>query len=191
LHDQLDPIEGYPEYADITFFNLGMSVEESTHTVQPEDWTLFEVLSTFPLTQFNRDLSWRFRMGSERVRNENCDFCRWSGIFGSAGGTWALTPENVAFLYLGVKGIGAFHEENNIHWWAGAGPEARLRVRWTPQFISLFEAWHRWDLQGTEKVYFERGLSTQYSWKNEQGLRLSFKDYGFDKTISGQFFYYY
>ena len=191
LHDQLDPIQGYPEYAQITFFNFQVSIEEFTRAVSLEDWTLFEVRSTTPFTKLHKDLSWNFRMATERLRNENCDFCRWSGITGGLGGTLSLGTSPATLLSIGLKGIVGLQSEKNIQLGAGLGPEARLRLRWTPQLISLLEAWQRLDFQGQERVSFQRGLSTQYTFSDSLGIRASYMDYGFDKTGSMQFFSYY
>lgn len=191
LHDQLDPIQGYPEYAQITFFNLQASVEESSHTLALEEWTLFEVLSTLPLSNLQNDMSWRFRVSTERVRNENCDFCRWSGASGGAGGSWALASAPYTFIYGGLRGIAGVTTDRQWQLWAGAGPEVRLRIRWTPHLISLVEAWQKLDLQGVQRISFERGLTTQYSFSEGFGLRAKYTDYGFDKVGSFQFFKYY
>ncbi len=191
LHDQLDPIQGYPEYAQITFFNFQASYVEVTRTLALEDWTLFEVRSNTPFSNLQNDLSWNFRVATERVRNENCDYCRWSGVTGGAGGTWSLGSSPYALLSLGVKGISGLHSENSTQIWLGAGPEVRLRIRWSPYVISMFEAWERLDLQGSERVYFQRGLSHQYSFSKANGVRVGYMDYGFDKAGSVQLFSYY
>ncbi len=191
LHDQLDPIQGYPEYAQITFFNFQVSYEEVSHSLALEDWTLFEVRSNSPFSNLQNDLSWNFRVASERVRNDNCDFCRWSGVTGGAGGTWSLGSSPLTLLSLGLKGTTALRNENNTQIWVGAGPEVRLRLRWTPYFISMFEAWQRLDVQGAERVYFQRGFSSQYSFSKSFGVRVGYMDYGFDKTGSVQFLSYY
>ncbi len=191
LHDQLDPIQGYPEYAQITFFSFQASYEEVSHSLALEDWTLFEVRSTTPFSNLQNDVSWNFRMATERVRNENCDFCRWSGVTGSVGGTWSLASAPYTLLSLGLKGTAGLRNENNTQIWVGAGPEVRLRLRWTPYSISMLEGWQRLDLQGVERFYFQRGFSHQYSFSKSFGVRAGYMDYGFDKTGSVQFFSYY
>jgi hypothetical protein len=191
LHDQLDPIIGYPEYAQISFFDIRGSIEANSHAVRLDNFTLFEVISTMPSSKFQKDLSWRFGLSSDRVRNENCDFCRWTGVSGGAGKTWSLLEKPFTFLYFGLRGIAAYHEQDQTRLWLGAGPEARLRVRWTPRIISLLEVWQRLDLEGDQRWYSEKTLSTQYSWAGDQGVRLSFTDYRFDQTGSVKFFYYY
>ncbi len=197
LHDQLDPIYGYPEYATITFFNFQFSVEPVLHTLALENWTLFEVRSTAPFSKLQNDLSWNFQLGTDRVRNVNCDFCRWSGVSGGAGGTWELISKPYTFIYFGFKGIAGIRNENQTKIWVGAGPEARLRLRWTPHLITILEAWQRLDLQGAERVYFERGIKTQYTIPKSEsasdsfGVRVGFTDYGFDKSGTIQFFSYY
>jgi hypothetical protein len=191
LHDMLDPIQGYPEYAKITFFDFNFSADESSHSVQLEDLTLFEVSAMSPYSDIHKDPSWGFRVASERVRNENCDFCRWNEVTGTFGGTWELADSPLVLFNLGVRGTAAYGDTEKIKWWAGAGPNLQLRVRWTPQLISLVEAWQRWDFQGEERNYFERSFSTQWSWSKDWGVRESYKDYGFDKVSTANLFYYY
>jgi hypothetical protein len=191
LHDQLDPIQGYPEYAQISFFDIRGRVEEASHSVHLDNFTLFEVVSTMPLSKFQKDLSWRFGLSSDRVRNEACDFCRWTGVSGGAGGTWAFLNKPFVFFYLGLRGIAGYHEQDQTRLWVGAGPEARLRIRWTPRIISLLEAWQRLDVQGNQRWYAERSASTQFSWAGDQGARFAYTDYGFDRVGSLQVFYYY
>lgn len=191
LHDQLDPIVGYPEYAQITFFDVGFSHSPEQKNTELERWTLFEVVSSTPLGDFQKDLSWRIKLGTERLRNQNEDFLRWSGVSGGAGATFNLSSEPFSFVYLGVRGIGAYAPGTSTSWWAGLGPELRGRVRWSPRLVMLAELWQRYDFQGAERVYFERSLSAQWSSSQSWGWRGSFWDYGFDKVGGFEVLYYY
>jgi hypothetical protein len=175
LHDQMDPIVGYPEYAKITFFDLKFSIEQETKALQVDDWTLFEVLAMSPLS----------------VRNENCDYCRWSGLTAGIGATWEFTDQPLTFGYVGVRATGNYGDSATSKWWAGIGPDAQIRIRWNPRLITLLEAWQRVDFQGAERNYFERSIGTQWSWSKTGGVRGYYKDYGFDKVGIVQSFYYY
>lgn len=191
LHDQMDPIVGYPEYAKITFFDFILSVEESTRAVHLEDLTLFELRAMSPLTRFQKDFSWNFRVASERIRNENCDYCRWSGVSGGVGATWGFGTTPWVLASAGIKGTANHGESKLTRWWAGVGPEALVRIRWTSKLISLAEAWQRHDFQGHQRIYFERSLGTQWSWSKDGGIRAYFRDYTFDQVTLLQGFYYY
>jgi hypothetical protein len=69
LHDIEDPLVGYPEYAQISFFDMKFAYFEKIKRVELENFMLFEVISLTPYSRFSKSISWRRHVGVERLVN--------------------------------------------------------------------------------------------------------------------------
>lgn len=189
LHDQLDPMIGYPEYAHIMFWEMALSYSPSKARVDLEDFTLFELVSTPPFGEFSPDLSWRMKLGVERIRNENCDFCH-AGVFNFGSGI-TFKPFSQAFTaFFGLR-AGLMYVDASPFWFGGAGPQARWRLRVGEKLNLLAEAWWRWDANVAVGFFRELSAAAQWNFSREYGLRLQVKDVGFDvsSTLEGMYYF--
>jgi hypothetical protein len=207
LHDLLDPIIGYPEYAQISFFDLKFSyfdqnkVTGSRNQPELENFMLFEVISLSPYTQFSKSVSWRLHVGVERMINEDCMGCHAWQVTGGPGYTLRFLDEPLLVGYLGIKGgfyytarggeATSLNNSNFPRWLIGMGPNLTFRARWSDRWVSVFEGWVRKDQKVSYSEYKEVSLSTQWSPNQTWGLRATGVDRWFEKTGSLEFLYYY
>lgn len=182
LHDQLDPVLGYPEYAHITFWDVQASYHTLAKKIELEDWTLVEVISTSPVRDFAKSMSWRLKVGIERVRNENCDFCHFGGISGGGGYTFQMSEVPNFSSYLGLRGALMYSNDYSKKLYYGVGPNIRLRARWSEKLTALLETWVRIDPAAETQWYQEVTLSGQMMIGKDWGFRATAKDLGFDKS---------
>lgn len=190
LHDQLDPVAGYPEYAQITFGEFDFEYSQKKESLHLENFSLFEVISNTKWESFDPHLSWRIRVGAERLRNENWNYCE-AAIAAFGGGiSTDLGIENLT-AYAGIRGTGFYLYSCESRSFLGAGPELHLRYRWTPSLISLVEAHWRYDLDQTIKNYREISFGTQYSFSRKQGLRLTARERSLEQNIGVEWVYYH
>jgi hypothetical protein len=207
LHDLLDPIVGYPEYAQISFFDLKFSyfdenkITGNRQRLELENFMLFEVISLSPYTQFSKSISWRLHVGIERLINEDCMGCHAWQVSGGPGYTFRFNDDPLLVGYLGLKAGMYFtarggeattlNNSNFPRWLMGIGPNLTLRARWSDRWISVFEGWVRKDQQVSYSEYKEVSLSTQWSPNKSWGLRATGVDRWFEKSGSLEFLYYY
>ncbi len=207
LHDLLDPVIGYPEYAQISFFDLKFSyfdknrVTGNRNQLELENLMLFEVISLSPYTQFSKSISWRLHVGVERMLNEDCFGCHAGQLSGGAGYTLRLSESPLVVGYLGLKAglyftthggeTPAASTSSFPRLLAGAGPNLTLRARWNERWISLLEGWVRKDQNVTYSEYKEISLSTQWSPDKTWGLKVTGVDRWFEKSGSLEYLYYY
>lgn len=196
FHDILDPVVGFPEYAQISFFDFKFGYEERPQKLELEELNLFEVISLSPYSRFSKSLSWRLKVAVEKLVNEDCWGCHAGGISGGAGYTLKFADDPRIMGYLGLK-AGAyytsrdFREKGFPRWLLGAGPNLTLRARWTDRWITSLEAWYRKDMQVSYNEFKEVSLSNQWSYAKNYGLRLTGVERWFERAASVDFFLYY
>lgn len=192
LHDRVDLITGYPEYAAITFGDFQFSYSRLRERIELEDFTLFEVLSFSPLSMFNQSLSWRIKVGAEKIKDENCINCHGAVLSGGAGYTFSLYDESRFTLFTGLRG-GVYYvptlQKNDFI--SGLGPSAEFRFRWTDSFVSTLEGWHRYNFEGSVRDYLEVNLKTQYAMNKNWALQFSGTELRYDQKAMFQIFYFY
>ena len=118
------------------------------------------------------------------------DFCRF-GHF-SLGGGYNLQFTEVPNLtgYLGLRSTIMYSSDYINKWLYGAGPNLRLRLRWTDQLYCLLESWHRIDPANEYKWYKDISISMQKMFAKNWGLRLVVRDLGFDQTAEVNWLWY-
>jgi hypothetical protein len=201
-HDILDPVAGFPEYAQIIFFDFHFGYEDKMRKLVLEEYNLFEVLSLTPYTQFSKSISWRLKVGMERMLSQECDSCHAGVVSGGAGYTFRMLEPDfetgvgpMIFSYIGLKVAGYQYSRSLL----GMGPNATLRVRWNPSSISGIEAWYRQDVNTTGQYYSEFKFEHQESFDKNNGLRFSQSFTGGtagenkwrDQALAVQWFHYY
>lgn len=163
LHDLLDPPEGYPDGAAIEI--LGVRTRAySGDLPQLEDFTAVAINSLSRRDRFFRPMSWRTKVGVERLREDADDAGSLVGLVeGAAGGTWPVGDGGQVSALLGASLFADrdFSKERII----GAGPEVVLSWPLTPWWTAAVEA--RWQaIGGSEK------LSERYRATLGQGFQL-------------------
>ncbi|MES3037181.1 MAG: DUF4105 domain-containing protein, partial [Bdellovibrionota bacterium] len=194
LHDFLDPQLGYPSYAEILFLDFGFSYSDRTKKLESERVGLFEVISLSPWTEVYRRWSWRLYVGSDRFRNQNCDFCHGFQVSYGAGvsKTWDAFPQLTGYLGMRFTGIGFYSAEPNARAELQAGPNLLLRFNWSRSFQTTVEGLWKDNFKERNRYQREWTIGTQLSGNDQNfGTRLVLKDYGFDKYVGLQWIGYH
>jgi hypothetical protein len=196
FHDILDPVVGFPEYAQISFFDFKFGYEERPQKLELEELNLFEVISLSPYSRFSKSLSWRLKVAVEKLVNEDCWGCHAGAISGGAGYSFLFSEEPRVIGFVGLK-AGAYYtsrdfkQTNFPRWLLGAGPNLTLRARWTDRWITSLEGWYRKDQLVSYNEYKEILLSNQLSFARDYGVRLTGVERWFERSGSVEFYYYY
>ena len=193
LHDQLELITGYPEYAEIAFGDLDVSYFPDQDRFKLENFYLFQIASHSPVSAFSNDMSWEIKVGAERIQDENCFDCTGAILGGGAGYTFQFSQTPLTSLFVGIKGQ-VYYTASGIapqRFIPGAGPAARFRFRITKDWIVLANAWYRKDYEVRKDTYQEYSLATQWSPNKSWGLRLTGKDQIFDQSLRADVLFYY
>lgn len=196
FHDILDPFIGFPEYAQIIFFDLKLAYEEKPKKLELTEFNLFEVLSLSPYNQFSKSLSWRLKVAVEKLVNEDCWGCHALALSGGAGYALKIADDPRLVSYMGLKAAvystDRDHRGNNFpRWMLGAGPNLILRARWNEASSTVLEAWYRKDMQVRYNEYKELSLSHQISFGKNNGIRLTGVERWFEHSATIEFFHYY
>lgn len=181
LHDQLDPIQGYPEYAEIVFGDFDFTYSQNSGKAELNKFTLFEVLSNTEFTKIEPHISWRVRVGVDRVRVSDFPYCHGPAFELGGGITSNLGLSDALLLYAGVKGTSQFLPSCEGQFILGAGPNLRARYKFTPHWISLAEAYWRQDNLPT-KNYREVSFGTQWSANEKWGIRAQLFEKNFEQS---------
>jgi hypothetical protein len=203
MHDLDEYLVGYPESAQINFFDFHFAYFTKNQQLSLENFILFEVISLPPYSRFSQTKSWRLHVGSERLINEECMGCIATQMSGGAGYTAQLlggADTGLSLLgYLGLKG-GVYYTSQGgdvasgdafPRWLVGAGPNLLIKSIWSDHFISLFEAWYRKDLRVNYNDFKEVSFSTQWSPNKTWAMRVKGAEHWFEQSAQIEFFFYY
>ncbi|MFN7823986.1 MAG: DUF4105 domain-containing protein [Pseudobdellovibrionaceae bacterium] len=176
LHDLLDPIRGYPEYAQIHFFDLQAGVDEDDRW-QLKKFTLFEVVSLSELGLFSKTPSWMLQVGSREVRHQDCLGCEAFSVNGGIGYSFQFLPQMQETHFVGLKvwlehayeKLGSADKRDS----AALGPQLISRWRWSPGNVSLLEAFVRYDQDSEFKNNAELKLSHRVHFGNDRSVQFS------------------
>lgn len=147
MHDLADSTPGYPDTTRLEFLPTTLRFWVPDGRAALESMYLVRVASLSPISRFDRAMSWRLDAGVKRVADEGCDDCL-AGHFELGGGlTFGLGRENRFMLYVMsdvVLGYGRKVQGiQDTGFRAGIGPGSGVRMRWTPELITLITgAWH-------------------------------------------------
>lgn len=191
-HDLLDSIPGYPEYALMTFWDLGFSYTERSRKFDLDRWTLFEVVSFNPISRFSRSVSWRINIGIEKERWLGCDDCRYLHLSGGPGYSFEFGDSPKFMGYLGYKlWTGHIQERDEPRWQLAGGPNGIFRLRIKENQIALLEVW-RWNNPLRETKWgWQNRLAYQWGITNEWAIRAQVNDFGFDREGQMSLFYFH
>lgn len=212
LHDLLDPKQGYPDYAKISFFDIQFVIEDQLRTGSQaefvsgtgftekaakkswiEKFTIFEVISNTAIDSYRWPTSFQIRLGVDRLKNLNCWNCEAGVLEGGAGYTFSVGESAVAMFglqgHVNYSGFEKSLEGKNI--FLGLGPVLRWKYRIIDPLAIIFE-WHEGEeLDVNKSFYHQAVLAAQYSWQEKWGLRISGKDNLYDQQVSTALYFYY
>lgn len=189
-HELTDPDQGYPEYAQITFFDFRFQYDFQHRKMELEKLTIFEVISLTTYSLFTRAPAWRLNVGVSEFTNPDCPKCLGPAVSGGAGYALGFLQNEKLIAYLGIK-AGLFYDKKLF---SGLGPQTTIKMRWSQNWISLLEAWHRKDFNVSYLDWNEVQFTTQYNFKwqeNDVGIKISAAGQGHEKKSTFEFFYYY
>jgi hypothetical protein len=221
LHDLLDSPFGYPPGANIEFMNFrfrhwqksavtalnasgaangsselaAQSIAFAKDRNQLEEFTLFRLVSLFPIDEFHKSPSWNFSVTSKRIYDQNCMGCYAGGIEGGVGGTLRSSFYNFdtfAFLNSSLLYSGGFIDSN---WALNLSPQVGMLYRIDKFYFKLL-ADSKWYLAnaktdqsankavGSQELEFRHNLSDAWSWgaiakRLEQNAAFEFSLYRF------------
>ncbi len=181
LHDQLDPIQGYPEYAEIIFGDFDLRYSQKTGKTELERFSLFEVLSNTEFTRVEPHISWRVRAGADRVRVGDFPYCHGPTFEIGGGLTSGLGLSEAVLFYAGIKGTSTYLSSCEKQFILGAGPNVRVRIKLHSQWMALAEGYWRHDNLPV-KNYREVSFGTQWSANTKWGIRGQFIEKNFEQT---------
>lgn len=194
LHDQLDPMGGYPDYSEIHFGDFQFTVDDQKRKFEFESFSLFEVVSHSPFTALTPDISWRVRIGMDRLRQESCYLCHAPLFMVGPSMTFLLPLDSPLSVNLGARLMTYTTPSapgNKL--FVALGPEARMRYKFNDKFISMIEYFSRQDFnrERDTRQTVEAKLSMQYSFDQSQGFRLTGIDRQFESFGGADWFWYY
>lgn len=190
LHDQLDPLQGYPPYAEIIFGDFDFSYSQKKSRLELDKFTLFEVFSASAYNQFEPAPSWRVRFGTERLEISEGEFCQ-AGAFSLGGGYSTENADHRLNLYAGLRGAAQWTPSCHNHFFLGAGPNVRLLYRWSAQFTTLLEGQWTYDTNVPGREQREISLASQWSHGNKWGIRPRFVEKTFERRAEVDWVFYY
>lgn len=173
LHDLIDPKPGYPEFSQIEFFNTRLRYLWERKEFWVEDFSLFRVISLSPLTTFDKQLSWKVKVGGTTIRDQSCDHCFAGQI--EVGGGFAKTffGAVTAFASLDGEAFAAPGFSPRSFLRPGAGPSLLLRARLTRDLLAVGTASYRYRLFTDEPHYSSFG--GELRWALGNNVALNFK----------------
>lgn len=180
LHDLLDPVTGYPDSAQIIFFDTRALWSQDRNRFRLEQFNLFEVVTLTPWSEFTRPLSWRLRVGLERELSREAFDVLGAQVSGGAGWNVGFGERWASSLYLGLQGAVVHRVEGpaglpSPRSYLAAGPLVTWRTLWTDRWslradlMALPEAARRgeWSPRGF--------VGTQWARDNQGGVRLGWR----------------
>lgn len=144
LHDQLDPRRALPVDSEVEFMNTLARWWDRDKRLRLEDFAFLGISTYQPLSRFHRKLSWRFRMGAERIDDPRCANCVAGFIRGGAGATVGLLGGNrlvsYALLEGALHGSSGFRDEPFTF---ALGPTVGVRISLPRDLALLTEGYYR------------------------------------------------
>ncbi len=189
-HELMDPDQGYPEYAQINFFDFRGLYSNSKQKIRLERLTLFEVISLTTYSAVTQSPSWRLQVGFSQSNTADCFDCVAAMASGGAGYGFGFLKNEALIFYLGLNARLSYQQKPVI----GFGPQTTVKLKWNQNWISLLEGWYRKDLGVDYNEWKEIKLATQYNFKfdkNDMGIKFLGTGWGFHEKYSMELFYYY
>jgi hypothetical protein len=159
FHDLLDPREGYPDYAKIEVLDASIRVFTHSPSVQLQHFTLVDDSSLTPIQSHSYPLSWRMRIGADRLSEQDCPNCL-AGRALLGGGVTVEPKQGLIYTYLLANTEGV---------WATSFPNSKLRLGVGPSLGIRFQILRTLAAvtEGTALYLVDFSPNTQLSAKTE------------------------
>lgn len=171
LHDLADPVQGYPDGAQIEFMPVRLRYLIESPRLRLEHFSLVRVQSLTPLSRFDRSISWVVDAGLTRTQDRGCRDCL--AAYGEFGGGFAIEPFGRAFTLFALADARLFGPVDSGYFDVlrfGVGPAGGLRLRFTDAVTLL----------GTGSWLYLPAQEPEATWNIEAKLRIGFlKDFAF------------
>lgn len=192
LHDLTDPVDGYPNYAEIEFADLNFRFNFEEKSLWFSDLTVFQVKSFTPTSIISSPISWKIRVGVDTVRDKVCDHCE-AGSFGVGGGyTTHLSPNRrLSLSLLADAELSGSPDFGGSVVRLGVGPYANLRYILTEDFIVMAEGYYRYSFFVDERDSFRASLISNFSFDNSFSILAGADLYAREKEARFGFQYYF
>ncbi|NDG83697.1 MAG: DUF4105 domain-containing protein [Proteobacteria bacterium] len=105
FHDLLDPPDGYPDHSQIELLDAGVRIVSASAKIRLDHLLLVNNASLTPLRPYSSPLSWRLRIGMERLSESGCPDCL-AGRFQLGGGVTVEAIQDHLYFYF-LPQIGA------------------------------------------------------------------------------------
>lgn len=181
LHEQLDPIIGFPPAAHINFWDMQFRWNENNKKIDLQNFSLIEIYSMTPVDQLANPKSWNLKVSLETDKNENCLNCLTSFIKGGVGYTLESFKSKL-LLFSGLKFAGWSNSLSNNK--VGVGPNIRLLQRWDYKNTTLIDSWYRFDAWSEFNKNFKTEIAHQYNIKEDLGIRFSSSIHSFEQDYA-------
>jgi hypothetical protein len=128
LHDISDPLRGYLPYSTVEFWRMQGRIFPALSRFDLQSFSLLTVSSLAPMSVLEKNFSWRFDLGAERVRDRRCDDCLAGDVSALYGASFAVFDRFLIYGLLGGMGE-ASALFNNDHWTPALSSHVGLRIK--------------------------------------------------------------
>ena len=159
LHDLADPSDGYPDLSQLEFLPTRARYDVTNRRFELDQMDLVHIISLTNQDRFDRHISWEARLGSQRIDDAGCRTCYAGHVQVGAGGALSTPTERVTAFVLGETHVWSGPRLDGIGGAPiriGIGPAGGLRLRITPELVSLLMGEWDWLPEQT-------GFSTWYA----------------------------
>lgn len=109
-HDLLNDDRGYSPFAHIEFPQIKVAYDEQAKEFQIKSLLGLATTSLFPINRLEQKMSWKLKLGMERVRNLNCADCL--PVFAEGGGGYSINIFNQSgILYSMLSARAELHRD--------------------------------------------------------------------------------
>jgi len=128
LHDISDPLQGYLPYSTVEFWRMRGRVFPALARFDLQSFSLVTVSSLAPMSALEKNFSWRFDLGAERIRDRRCDDCLAADLTVLYGASSAFFNDLLVYGLIG--GVGeASALFNSDHWTPGLSSHVGFRFK--------------------------------------------------------------
>ncbi|NVJ59956.1 MAG: DUF4105 domain-containing protein [Gammaproteobacteria bacterium] len=163
-HDLIDSTEGYLSGAQIEFFNIELSVANTTRVNLAN---ILSLKSLSPQNDLMSPLSWSFDLAGERFFRSEDTSVFGQYIAGKVGTTFG-NDDNMFYSLIGLKFLNFSHERDQ------PGTLATFNFGWRTEVNSgqfLLNLEHGYDIDASNIELSKINVGYQFNWTNQSAIR--------------------
>lgn len=191
LHDLADPVDGYPKTAKIEFFKFTVNGSYEENDIYVRNIDILSVQTIQPLTSMEKPLSWKGRLGFDRVLDERClSGCLSGTVEGAVGYSFPIWAKRILFYTMVQTHLRTSPKFEGDKFTFEAGPQVGLRAIINNSLILHAESGWQWAVGiGQQISTTEAHLrwSPVRNWSVDAGYRYQF----FDQNYMASVYYYF